>query len=336
MLSLCFCKPVQDYTPPHSPSLSFSSIQQSAPKKTFSIDRSILTTSTDSGSIQPPQPHAHDINAHHQVIELNFNAFFIAHLPKDIFKLHTLTTLMLNQNYFTTLPEEIQSLPIITLHLSSNRFNKLPYLPHTISTLTLDLNPLDDITGIHQYTNLTDLHLNSCDLTTLPEDISALTNLTHLALHENYLLTIPNSIKALTNLTKLSLHNNNLHTLPSQLTALQSLTWLSLHFNAIQTLPDPFIFPQLQRLSLHQNRLTTLPPSFNQCTALKVISLFRNQLQHLPQDVFTPLTNLQKLSIHQNPDLTNIDIPHLEELWVDENVNIQDVQTIEKVNLIKL
>ena len=291
-----------------------------------------LRSSLDSTESQNTTATAHDIDVHKNVIELNLNTYFISHLPREIFRIHTLQTLLLSQNYLTYLPSEIQNLPIITLYLSSNKFTMLPILPTTITTLAMDLNPLMDITGIEQYTQLETLVLNSCDLSIIPYTLSALTRLTILELHENSIQALPSSISTLTNLQKLSLHNNGMTSLPTTVTALQSLTWLSLHFNHLTALPNPFALPKLERLSLHQNHLTHLPTTFYHCTALKVLSLFRNRITHIPTNILSPLINLQKLSLHQNC-ITHLNLPNpLQELWIDHTVQLQDETAIENIN----
>ena len=188
-----------------------------------------------------------------------------------------LTTLDLQRNELTTLPDSVTQLSrLTTLDLSWNKLTTLP----------------DAVTRLSQ---LTTLDLRGNGLTTLPDSVTQLAQLTKLDLSRNELTTLPDSVTQLAQLTKLDLRNSKLTTLPDSLGQLSQLTTLDLSRNKLTTLPDSLgQLSQLTTLDLSNNKLTTLPDSVGQLSQLTTLSLHNNQLRRLPAGLFQ-LENIHRI-----------------------------------------
>ncbi len=118
--------------------------------------------------------------------------------------------------------------------------------------------------------------------------------MTELHLSSNQLTTLPDSLGQLTQLTNLDLSNNQLTALPTSLGQLTQLTELRLSYNQLATLPESFgQLKQLQLLILDNNILTTMPEVINQIVNLKGLELDGNQFIDLPKSLNLP--NLESL-----------------------------------------
>jgi Leucine-rich repeat (LRR) protein len=183
-------------------------------------------------------------------------------------QLTNLTSLYLNSNQLTVLPESIGQLTSLTsLSLSSNQ-----------------LLALSEALG--QLTNLTSLYLRSNQLTALPESIGQLTNLTSLYLSHNQLTALPEAIGQLTNLTSLYLRSNQLKALPEALGQLINFTSLDLRYNQLTALPEALgQLTNLTSLDLRSNQLTALPEAIGQLINLESLGLNGNTLTQLPPEI---------------------------------------------------
>ncbi|MEJ2750976.1 MAG: hypothetical protein P8183_24170, partial [Anaerolineae bacterium] len=89
-------------------------------------------------------------------------------------------------------------------------------------------------------TNLQDLYhanLDSCGLTTFPDDVLRLTHLSILSLFDNQLAEIPDSISQLSRLRSLNLAQNRLTAVPDNIGKLEYLEMLDLGHNHLAALP---------------------------------------------------------------------------------------------------
>ncbi len=133
----------------------------------------------------------------------------------------------------------------------------------SITSLNLDNLGIDNLQGIHRFTNLTSLFCQYNQLNQLP-DLSDLTQLHTLAAAHNQLKFLP----ALPpNLQLLWVGNNQLIKLPD-LSAMTGLISLSCPANQITQLPALASLTQLQQLNCYQNRISDLPVLPNSVTIL--------------------------------------------------------------------
>ena len=157
------------------------------------------------------------------------------------------------------------------------------------------------INNIGVFTNLTWLHIENSDITSLPESIGNLRRLDTLYLNDNKLKTLPESIGNLTNLMELRLQDNELETLPESIVNLTELEVLRLENNKLETLPESIgnLTTNLTYLNLSNNKLETLPESIGNLTELEVLQLENNKLETLPESIGN-LTNLTELNLSNN------------------------------------
>ena len=140
-------------------------------------------------------------------------------------------------------------------------------------------NALADFLEEHPYIKerLTILHLSSCKLKELPQELGLLENLTDLNVSNNLLEEVNSEIIAsLRNLKMLALHNNRIKSLsPTLLYPFTRLEILMLHCNELQSLPLALFHrsKNLKRLYLHQNPLKIPKGVFIPLKALELLYL---------------------------------------------------------------
>jgi len=162
------------------------------------------------------------------------------------------------------------------------------------------VNPINDLTGIEAFENLTNLVCANNQLTNL--DVSQNTNLTHLNCNDNQL----NSLVLNINLTNLSCRNNQLSSLDvSQNT---NLAYLYCIHNMLGNL-DVSQNPSLATLICGNNQLSNLVLNPN----LTYLTCDNNQLSSLDVSQNTNLTNLgcgnnqlSSLDVSQNTNLASL------------------------------
>ncbi|KAA0188393.1 Leucine-rich repeat-containing protein 40, partial [Fasciolopsis buskii] len=144
-------------------------------------------------------------------------------LPTGLFAFApTLTSLVLENNKLTDLPDQLDSLSrLSTLDLTRNQFRSIPApvgrLP-ALTTLRLDQNPLGPdcslsvLTDGSVHTTLEHLSLRSCQLTHTPEPSQlkpdCMPNLSYLDLSDNSIATIPAELGLCTQLKSVQLGGN--------------------------------------------------------------------------------------------------------------------------------
>lgn len=203
-------------------------------------------------------------------------------LPDVIGKFTSLRRLILDFNYFITLPESIGNLKHLT-HLSAN--SNLEFLPESIGSLT----------------SLKKLNLYDNKIPFLPKSIGNLKNLQIMDLRRNKLRFLPESIGNLQNLKILSLHDNEIKKVPENIGNLSQLEILNLSKNNLKDIPESISqLPMLKSLDLSHNHLTYLPHSISNLTSLKILDLAGNQFTYLPY-ILKNLRNCVSFWAEKNP-----------------------------------
>lgn len=149
---------------------------------------------------------------------------------------------------------------------------------------------------------LTNLNLNQCQLTSLPNELWNLSNVETLWLAGNQLSELPNElIRKLKNLIELGCSYNKFNLLPMEICKLKHLRKLYLGNNRIKELPDEISnLSNLTELHLENNNLSSLPPGIGKLLGLEHLNLNNNQLTSLP-DKIKDLPNLKFLGLQFNP-----------------------------------
>ncbi|MDD2907239.1 MAG: leucine-rich repeat domain-containing protein [Candidatus Gracilibacteria bacterium] len=199
----------------------------------------------------------------------------------EIFTLNLLQYLGLNYNSITSIPPEIGNL-------------------ENLKVLSLGGNPLTNLTGIDNFTSLTELHANDCGLLAFPTEVLALTNLEVLDLDTNSIQTIPSSIATLTNLKNLNISRNLFTSLPSEIGSMISLENLSLIGTSLTSLPTWIgNLTNLTYLNANLSSITSLPSEIGNLTNLIYLSVGLNDISSIPSSIGN-LVQLNSLSLGGN------------------------------------
>uniref|UniRef100_A0A3Q0SZ67 Si:ch211-106h11.1 n=1 Tax=Amphilophus citrinellus TaxID=61819 RepID=A0A3Q0SZ67_AMPCI len=151
--------------------------------------------------------------------------------------------------------------------------------------------------------DLTELHLQDCQLERLPSALLALTNLRVLDLQHNNLRTLEEllSLAHLRRLSCLRLAYNRVLALPASVGVLRGLELLDLSNNQLQSLPPPlFTLRHLRRLLLAGNLLEELPAEVKALQLLTELDLSGNRLERLPSELFSCCLELRILNMAHN------------------------------------
>lgn len=231
---------------------------------------------------------------HAEFTKLYLCSNHISSIPDDIAKLQSLTTLELQDNQLTTLPNGIGSLSQLSkLNISRNKISKLPDAFFQLKELRLLL-------GQHN------------DLEELSDDIGNLSLLEQMDLSHNKLRSLPATVGFLSRVTRLNLSHNNLADVPPDIGSMNALQILDLSWNCLISLPEQLgTLCHLEQLFLQQNKLAALP-SFPGCPRLKELHVGNNCIKELPIEVLETLLALKTLDLKNNkievllPDITMI------------------------------
>ncbi|XP_002120697.2 uncharacterized protein LOC100176998 [Ciona intestinalis] len=150
-------------------------------------------------------------------------SYKLPYVPKEIGKLQSLQTLVLDTNELESIPEEISGLKQLkALTLSNNCLTELP-------------------NGFSNLKNLRSLHLANNRFCSLPVSVCHLSNLGFLDMTDNDLDLVPEEIGMLAeSLHTLLLFMNKIEKLPSSFSTLTNLTCLWLGENCLEELPRDF------------------------------------------------------------------------------------------------
>ncbi|KAE9462389.1 hypothetical protein C3L33_05703, partial [Rhododendron williamsianum] len=162
---------------------------------------------------------------------------------------------------------------------------------------------------------LTELNLEDCHLSYLPDEIGNLISLRNLDLAQNNLST--SGIGRLISLEILDLESNSLCTLPDTIGKLSCLKELHVRYNKLLHLPSEIgDLDSLEELALEGNKgFRALPESICKLVRLQYLNLYDCNLSHLPSEI-DRLISLGSLYLGHNTSLTLPDsIWHLTRLY---------------------
>ncbi|XP_075847982.1 platelet glycoprotein Ib alpha chain [Microtus pennsylvanicus] len=171
---------------------------------------------------------------------------------------------------------------LLEVNCENQKLTALPAdLPADTGILFLAKNKLVTFStaSVAQFTHLTRLYLDECELTSLQTS------------------------EKLSKLENLHLSHNSLQSLPSLGRALPALTILDLSFNQLGSLSPGVLegLNQLQELYLQNNNLKSLPPGLLVSTTnLKKLNLANNHLRELPHGLLDGLEDLDTLYLQEN------------------------------------
>jgi len=152
----------------------------------------------------------------------------------------------LSNNFLTTLPESLATVP--TINLLDLSYNQLTTVPEVISKLPalemlyLHHNQLTTLTpSLGNLKKLYRLDVSHNQLQTLPANLYECTNLHWLNCAHNAIKQLPESIATIKNLERIDLSSNQLVALPTQLANLPALRYINIKNNpSLHVIPAAF------------------------------------------------------------------------------------------------
>lgn len=163
------------------------------------------------------------------VRDLNLSRNFIPVIPDSIGKMTSLTALDLSYNNLTRISDKFEALQELTsLSIAGNTgISVLPNFPR-LRILDISNSGIAPFPASMTLNALTELHVNSLNLSTIPGSILSHTNLEVLTLASNDLSALPPEIRSLKALRTLDLTGNRIRHLPPEIGELSSLQTLIL------------------------------------------------------------------------------------------------------------
>jgi Leucine-rich repeat (LRR) protein len=210
--------------------------------------------------------------------KLNLSHSNLTEIPKYVFEMEELTTLILHNNEITEIPPEIGKLVNLQkLVISRNKLTSLP--PEigqliNLKKLSVKANQIESLPPeIGSLKNLEELWLNFNRLKELPPEIGNLSNLSHLYVDYNLLTSLPPEIGKLLNLQHFVIGRNNLQALPAEFYTLTGMIVLDLSYSGpmLKLGEDICNFRRLETLIIDQGTLSFAP----RCLEVRANSLDR-------------------------------------------------------------
>ena len=151
-----------------------------------------------------------------------------------------------------------------------------------------------------------ELQLNLCHLTYLPEEIGCFINLKVLSLYDNSLFSLPETFVNLQSLQRLNLSSNCFDKIPQSICSLRGLEELTMSYNRLDKLPKEIEnLSSLSSLFLQGNKLQSIPKTFGNLSALKNLSLQENKFSDFPLTI----CNLKKVEFLRITDNNLTEVP---------------------------
>ncbi|MFK7949521.1 MAG: leucine-rich repeat domain-containing protein [Saprospiraceae bacterium] len=251
----------------------------------------------------------------------------LTELPEEILLFKNLKYLHLENNSFQYFPYEVLELEHLEhLFLNNNQISHVniePFLnaSNSLTTLEINENQLEAITGLENFPNLTHLDLSNNGLTELNVNCP---NLTRINLSSNDFRTIPNLTQ--TQCTFINLARNRIEALDfGQLPIWVEI--LEVQSNSIASIiidAEKFSFSKLSELDVSNNNLTLFPNELLKINTLSILKLAQNSISLWSSEDFPINENIVKIDLSGNnlivllADL-NTFLPNLQSLLLNNN-----------------
>jgi Leucine-rich repeat (LRR) protein len=229
-----------------------------------------------------------------------------------------LTSLHVNNNVLTTLPQTLAKLDRLTdLCIQNNKMVTLPMCigaMMNLRTFSASDNPLKEppadiingknsskltynyMRGVFNAMSTNCITLEGFGLQFIPDPALNLTTLDTIMLGKNRISTLPDTISRLRYLRKLSLKQNVITRLTSSLAKLTCLQILILTDNKLTTF-DPVLLDivSLKNLSLDKNQIMSVPERIDRLSNLLALIVSGNPISRIPGNIckITTLTELR-------------------------------------------
>ena len=164
----------------------------------------------------------------------------------------------------------------------------------------------------HSARQCTELNLQACELTDLPDTIGLFFMLKKLNLSENKLSVLPVQVGKLFSLVSFDVSKNQIKVLPDEVGCLRHLVELKLHHNQLRALPDAVEqFVSLQDLNVFNNKILKLGPAIGTFKEATTLNFASNHMMQIPWHAVNAWAMVKILNIF---DCRIIHLPSLEHL----------------------
>ncbi|GAB3496813.1 hypothetical protein GCM10027341_16150 [Spirosoma knui] len=235
-----------------------------------------------------------------------FGGLDLEQVPEVIYRFTNVEEISLSNNYLTSLPARLTSLPHLQrLDVVSNRLQEDSVFfarNKRLKSINIQKNALTNVPAtIGRNRRLESLWLGNNDLNAIDKKaLRRLHRLNDLNLYNAGLTELPKSVGRLKRLKVLDLYYNKLSQLPRQISRMKRLEQLALAYNTFNTLPASLAkVRRLQVLYAHHNRLSQLPTAFGQLNQLRILDISHNGFTTIPA-VLGTLPNLEEISLNNN------------------------------------
>ena len=170
------------------------------------------------------------------------------------------------------------------MQLAGNKLKKVPaeiFAMLRLSILNLSNNPIEVLPVLTSVSNLRNLELVNCKLTSLGSELANYKNLESLDVRDNQITTVGNLASFLPNLVHLDLSNNQLTAITAEMLpgGLQALYATD---NQIGSLPSGWNGQLMTNLNVSRNKLTVIPENIMNLPLLSDLFLSGNELRTIP------------------------------------------------------
>jgi len=152
-------------------------------------------------------------------------------------------------------------------------------------------------------TNLRDLIIDKCNISSVPKEIGLFQNLELLQLSYNNLTenSFPEELWNLESLTELFLFHNSIKEIPPEIKGLKNLYLLDVSYNVLRTIPKEIgDLKKLNELDLSMNgSIKEIPQEIGKCLSLEHLTLSGNNITKIPDEIRN-LKSLISLNLYGN------------------------------------
>ena len=227
-----------------------------------------------------------DRNDDHEVIPgWGSTGLRIKVIPQEMELMDALQDIDLSGNDIEEIPAFFKDLrTVYAMQLAGNKLKKVPaeiFAMLRLSILNLSNNPIEVLPVLTSVSNLRNLELVNCKLTSLGSELANYKNLESLDVRDNQITTVGNLASFLPNLVHLDLSNNQLTAITAEMLpgGLQALYATD---NQIGSLPSGWNGQLMTNLNVSRNKLTVIPENIMNLPLLSDLFLSGNELRTIP------------------------------------------------------
>ena len=209
-------------------------------------------------------------------------------------KLPKLEILDISMNKLSQLPDLTEMTPnLIELNASNNFLKKMPEMPISITTISIEFNEISTLPDLTALTNLSSLNISYNQIETIPQIPESLE---FFDFSNNYVATIAPANTP--NLKRLIFASNRLKTCPPY-NASEFLRFAASH-NFLTTVDHFESCNRILRLELEYNNLTEIPNSIMELTYIQSLYLSNNKIKKISKK-FSKIKGIGIFQITSNP-----------------------------------